>query len=77
MENENEMMMNLRHSMEKMEITKDPKDFFEIIAHFNTMAMDFVEETLDVNCVKLGNDRWLFNFEKNFDKKTTIKTTVQ
>ena len=77
MENENEMMMNLRHSMEKMEITKDPKDFFEIVAHFNTMVMDFVEDTIDVNCVKLGNDRWLFNFEKNFDKKTTIKTTVQ
>ena len=77
MENENEMMMNLRHSMEKMEITKDPKDFFEIVAHFNTMVMDFVEDTLDVNCVNLANDRWLFKFEKNFDKKTTIETTVQ
>ena len=31
MENENEMMMNLRHSMEKMEITKDPKTFLRLL----------------------------------------------
>ena len=56
-----------------MEITKDPKDFFEIVAHFNTMVMDFVEDTIDVNCVNLANDRWLFNLKKTLIKKRQSK----